>query len=152
MKKLKIKRIIDAPIDKVWQAFTTQQMLSKWWSPIGMTSSHITVDLREGGNFKFCFEGREGEFWGRGEYRELKKPTKLSYYDTFSDKEGNPVPPSFYGMPGDNIEKLLVEIILRKQGEKTIMVFSGDNPYDKKMTADMTKGWNSMFDKLDSVL
>ena len=32
------------------------------------------------------------------------------------------------------------------------MTIAGDNYFDDSMTEDMTKGWNSMFDKLDPIL
>jgi uncharacterized protein YndB with AHSA1/START domain len=152
MKKLTLEREFDAPIEKVWEAFTTPKILSKWWSPEGMTSSHISVDLREGGLFRYCMKWDKGEVWGLGEYKSITKLALLSYYDTFSDAKGTPVPPSHYGMPGDKIERLLVEIIFSVHGNKTHMKLSGENPHDEKMTADMSKGWNSMFDKLDKLL
>jgi uncharacterized protein YndB with AHSA1/START domain len=35
-KKLIIDRTFNAPIDKVWAAFTNPEILAKWWSPAGM--------------------------------------------------------------------------------------------------------------------
>ena len=159
MKKLTIKRTFNAPIEKVWDVFTNQDILRKWWSPQGMTSSFLTVDLRVGGLFRFCFKGNAGteiagkEFWGRGEYSKIEKPTKLSYYDSFSDAKGNPVPPSHYGMSGKNeIEKLLVEFTFTAEGNKSNVELVGDNSYEDTMTDEMTKGWNGMFDKLTAFL
>jgi len=153
MKKLVIEKIFDAEIEKVWKAFTTSEILGKWWSPEGMSSSYISVDLKEGGKFRFCFKGSDGkEFWGLGIYKKIEKPKNLSYLDTFSDSDGNPVPPSHFGMPGDEIIESLVEIAFSKDGNKTHMKISMDNYYDDSMTKDMIKGWNSMFDKLTKIL
>ena len=159
MKKVKIERTFDAPIMKVWEAFTNKDIINKWWSPPGMSSSFLLVNLKIGGLFRFCFKGNEGtemagkEFWGLGEYSKIEKPTKLSYYDSFSDASGKEVPPSYYGMSGkDEIEKLLIEFTFSEKGEKTHMTLIGDNSYDESMTQDMIKGWNGMFDKLLIVL
>jgi uncharacterized protein YndB with AHSA1/START domain len=159
MKKLTIKRIFNAPIEKIWNAFTDQNILKNWWSPQGMTSSFLTVELKVGGVFRFCFKGNDGtemadkEFWGCGEYTKIEKPNKLSYYDSFSDAEGNPVPPSYYGISGKNeIEKLLIELTFIEKEGKTCMQFVGENSYDDSMTEDITKGWNEMFNKLDKLL
>jgi len=153
MKKLTIKRIFDAPIGKVWDSFTIPELLRKWWSPEGMNSSHISLNLKKGGLFRFCFKASNGdEFWGRGVYQNISKPTHLSYLDTFSDELGNPVPPSHFGLPGDKIIEALVEFSFLEHDNKTEMTITGDNYFDNSMTEDMTKGWNSMFDKLSSIL
>ncbi|MGV8142177.1 MAG: SRPBCC family protein [Candidatus Pacearchaeota archaeon] len=159
MKKVKIERTFDAPIMEVWRAFTNKEILAKWWSPPGMSSSFLSVDLKIGGRFRFCFKGDPRtemagkEFWGLGEYCKIEKPTKLSYYDSFSDSSGNAVPPSYYGMPGkDEIEKLLIEFTFLEKGKKTHMTLIGDNSYDESMTQNMLKGWNGMFDKLSDFL
>lgn len=153
MKKLTIKRTFNAPVEKVWDAFTEQELLSRWWSPESMTCSYVSVDLKKGGLFRFCFKGLDGrEFWGRGVYQTISKPTHLSYLDTFSDAKGNPVPPSHFGLPGDKIIESLIEIAFSENGNKTDMTITGDNYFDDSMTENMTKGWNSMFDKLNSIL
>jgi len=152
MRKLTIKRTINASIEKVWEAFTTPEKLSTWWSPEGMSSSYLSVDFREGGLFRFCFNGSDGnKFWGRGIYQKLTKPTFISYLDSFSDAQGNPVPPSHYGIPGNEIIESLIEINLSEAGERTDMAISMDNGFDESMTENMTKGWNGMFDKLAKI-
>jgi uncharacterized protein YndB with AHSA1/START domain len=59
-KKLIIDRTFNAPIDKVWAAFTNPEILAKWWSPAGMKNYHASTDVREGGEFRYCFENSEG--------------------------------------------------------------------------------------------
>ena len=153
MEQLVITRSFNAPIETVWDAFVNPRKLKDWWSPIGMNSFHISVDLKTNGLFIYCFEDGEGhQFWGRGEYKEISKPNKLSYLDSFSDPEGYPVPPSYFGMVGDDILNTLVEFTFTQSGDMTIMKMVGENPYDESMSEDMTNGWNSMFDKLDSIL
>jgi uncharacterized protein YndB with AHSA1/START domain len=148
-KKLTIDRNFNAPIDRVWEAFTTPEMLAKWWSPAGMTNYHASADVRQGGEFRYCFESSEGvKYWGKGVYQSIIEPTYLSYIDYFTDADGTPVPPSHYGIPGDEIIPTLVEFAFAEKGEKTSMRITGDNPFDASMTEEMTKSWNSMFDKL----
>lgn len=153
MKKLNIERTFNASISNVWKAFTDPALLKKWWAPDGMESSFTSVDLRKGGLFRFCFKTSDGtEYWGRGEYQSIVEPNFISYLDTFSDTEGNSVPPSMYGMPGDEIVASLVEIKFNSDRDKTLMSITMDNTYDEAMTNDMTNGWNSMFDKLEQII
>ena len=32
-KTLTVRRVISAPIERVWEALTTSEMLEKWWGP-----------------------------------------------------------------------------------------------------------------------
>lgn len=149
MEKIIIERKFNAPIEKIWKEFTTATLLKNWWSPETMNNSFVSVDLKVGGLFRFCFkDANNKEFWGRGKYQEINEPTYFSYLDTFTDAEGNVVPPSYFGMPGDKIIESLVEFELSTEGATTAMKLIMDNYYDTAMTADMVKGWNSMFDKL----
>jgi uncharacterized protein YndB with AHSA1/START domain len=153
MKKLIIERTFKAPVEKIWEAFTNPEILKKWWSPIGMNSSFVSVDLKKGGLFRFCFQMPDGkEYWGKGVYQNITKPTFISYLDTFSDEKGNSVPPSHYGMPQKEIIESLVEFKFSEKGQDTFMCMTGDNYYEDSMTDDMTKGWNSMFDKLNQAI
>ena len=153
MKTLNIERIFSAPMEKVWEAFTTAEQLKKWWSPPEMEVANISVDLKKDGLFRYCFKGTDGkEYWGRGRYQTIDKPTYLSYLDTFTDAEGKPVPPSYFGMPGGEILETLVEFSLSEEDGQTKMKMVGENPFDEAMTADMRKGWEGMFDKLEEFL
>ncbi len=147
--KLIIDRIFNAPIERVWEAFTNPDLLAQWWSPEGMTNYHVSTDVREGGEFRYCFESSDGiKYWGKGVYKTINEPTYLAYIDYFTDAKGNPVAPSHYGIPGDEIIPTLVEFSFTEKGEQTSMRITGENPFDASMTEEMTKSWNSMFDKL----
>jgi uncharacterized protein YndB with AHSA1/START domain len=147
--KLIIDRNFNAPIDRVWDAFTNPGMLAKWWSPAGMTNCHASTDVRQGGEFRYCMQSSEGaKYWGKGVYETINEPTFIAYMDSFTDADGIPVPPSHYGIPGDEIIPTRVEFTFTGHGQQTSMKLTGDNPFDASMTKEMTKSWNSMFDKL----
>ncbi len=150
MKKLSITREFPATIDQIWDAFTIVEKLKSWWSPKTMNCSHMTVDLRVNGMFHYCFEGKDAsQYWGRGVYKVLEKPTRIVYLDTFTDKDGTPIPPSSFGLPGDEVAETPVDIQFSPIGNRTKMEIIMDNPFDEEMTAEMTQGWNEMFDKLE---
>lgn len=150
MEKLKIERAFNTPLQKVWESFTTPEILKKWWSPKTMNCAHISIDLRIDGIFLYCFAGADGkEYWGRGIFQKIEAPANLSYMDSFADENGKPVPPSYFGMPGDELVESLVEISLVEDGEGTKMTVVLDNFYGEDTTSDMLQGWNEMFDKLE---
>lgn len=150
MNKLIIERRLNAPIEKVWDAFTNPEVLKQWFTPPAMSNSFISTELKEGGLFRYCFKMDEGgaEFWGRGIYAKIDAPNYLSYKDSFTDAEGNDVPPSYFGMQGDSIIETLVEFFFTSNGDKTTLKMEAENPFEEKMTNDMTDGWNGMFDNL----
>jgi uncharacterized protein YndB with AHSA1/START domain len=153
MKKLTLERSFATPMEKVWEALTNADALKKWWCPPGFEASHISVDLKEGGVFRYCFKGAEGqEFWGRGVFKKIEEPKFLSWLDTFTDAEGNPVASSHYGMAGDEIIESMVEFFLTEENGVTKMKMVGENPHDDSMMESMTQGWNGMFDKLELLL
>lgn len=153
MTKLTIERTFSATIEKVWESFTRKDKLEKWWCPTGFHSSDISVDLQKGGIFRYCFKNTDGqEFWGRGVYQTIEKPTFLSLLDTFTDSQGNPVPSSHYGMAGKEIVESMVEFRFTIDDKITKMTMIGDNPHEDSMLEDMKKGWNGMFDKLELLL
>jgi uncharacterized protein YndB with AHSA1/START domain len=153
MEKLTIERTFDAPIEKVWEAWTSPTLLAKWFAPTGMTNSLATTEVKVGGVFRFCFRDEKSgtEFYGRGIYQKIVPNTFLSYLDSHTDKDGNDVAASHYDIPGDEIIESLVEISFADLGEKTKMTVVMDNYYDEKMTKDMVSGWNGMFDKLSAL-
>ena len=153
MKKLIITRNFDTNIEKVWEAFTKPDILMKWWSPKNLICSFAKIDLKQDGIFQYCFKAEDGsQYWGRGVYQSIKSPNYISYLDTFSDEDGNPVPPKFYGIPGDEIIELLVEFSFSEVKNSTTVILTGDNIYDDTMTDQMKQGWNEMFDKLEHLL
>lgn len=150
MKNITMKRTFNAPINRVWDAFTSEDLLKRWWSPKGMESSRMSI---EHDKFTYCFLADDGkEFCGRGRYTEMTPPIHISYMDTFTDDKGHPVPPSHFGLEGDEIVETLVDIRFAEHGYGTEMHIVMENPYDKKMEKDMRSGWSSMFDKLEKIL
>ena len=89
MKPFEITRIFDAPRERVWQAWTEAEHLKKWWGPKGFAVTHCKVDLRPGGLMHYCLRAPGGaEMWGRFVYREIVKPERLVWVNSFSDPQG----------------------------------------------------------------
>jgi uncharacterized protein YndB with AHSA1/START domain len=84
-----ISRVFDAPRDRVWQAWTEAERLTQWWGPKGFAVTYLTLDLRPGGRMHYCLRMPDGgEMWGKFAYREVVKPERLVWINSFSDKDG----------------------------------------------------------------
>lgn len=55
-----ITRIFNTPRDLVFEAWTKEEHLSKWWGPQGFTSTFQTFDMQPGGTWQFIMHGPDG--------------------------------------------------------------------------------------------
>jgi uncharacterized protein YndB with AHSA1/START domain len=53
-------RLIAAPRERVWAAFSDPAVLAAWWGPASFTNSVHEFDFRPGGAWKFTMHGPNG--------------------------------------------------------------------------------------------
>jgi uncharacterized protein YndB with AHSA1/START domain len=59
-REIVISRVIDAPRELVFEAFTEVRHLSKWWGPVGFTTTTRAFEFRIGGEWDFVMHGPDG--------------------------------------------------------------------------------------------
>ena len=59
-REIVISRIIDAPRELVFEAFTQVRHLAKWWGPDGFTTTTRAFAFHEGGTWDFVMHGPDG--------------------------------------------------------------------------------------------
>jgi uncharacterized protein YndB with AHSA1/START domain len=73
-------RLIDAPRELVFDAFTNPEHLAQWWGPIGFTTTTHTFDLRPGGGWRLTMHGPDGrDYENHIVYDEIVRPERLVY-------------------------------------------------------------------------
>lgn len=84
-----ITRQFDAPADLIFKAWTTPELVKRWW---GFDTSEwlvCEIDLREGGSWRYVTrEAGDLEVGFHGEYREIEAPNRLvstEVYEGFPD-------------------------------------------------------------------
>jgi uncharacterized protein YndB with AHSA1/START domain len=147
-----IVRVFDAPRALVWKAWTDPEHFMRWWGPENFTSPSCTMDLRVGGKYLWCMRSAAGkEYWNTGVYREIVPLERIVYTDGFADAQGNPVPPSYYGMPDAPASaEFVVTVTFTEQNGKTTMTLRHAMP--PEWAAGAKSGWNGSFDKLAASL
>ncbi|NMO03518.1 ATPase [Gordonia sp. TBRC 11910] len=55
-----VSRMIDAPRELVFEAFTEVRHLSQWWGPSGFTTTTASFQFRAGGVWNFTMHGPDG--------------------------------------------------------------------------------------------
>ncbi len=148
-----VERVIDAPRELVWKAWTEPGYVKRWWGAKGFTEPVVRIDLREGGRYLFGMRSPEGQdFWSTGEYREIAPAERLVFTDSFSDAEGNVVPASYYGMTGDWPLELVATVTFEDaDGGTKLTIREPGVPADEDRDMAVV-GWNESLDKLADVL
>jgi uncharacterized protein YndB with AHSA1/START domain len=140
-RELVITRTFNAPARLVFEAWTTPELIKRWWAPksSGMALLSCEADVRAGGRYRFEF-GREGEkpmmaFFGK--YIDVVPNARLVWTNEESD-EGS-------------VSTLTFE---EKDG-KTILVLSEIYPSKEALDASiagMEDGMPETFAQLDELL
>jgi len=83
---LVLTRIIDAPREKVYRAWTEPELLKQWFAPLPWTTSAAEVDVRPGGSSLIVMHSPEGqEFPNRGVYLEVVENQRLIITDAYTE-------------------------------------------------------------------
>lgn len=86
---LVMRRIFEAPIARVFSAWTDPEQFAVWFGPHGSRTTICLQDVRPGGQLHFCHHLPDlPEVWVRGIYHEVVAPTLLSFSVGFSDPQG----------------------------------------------------------------
>ncbi|MFD8131438.1 SRPBCC family protein [Streptomyces mirabilis] len=78
-REIVISRVISAPRELVFEAFTEVRHLSRWWGPEGFTTTTWAFEFRVGGEWDFVMHGPDGTdyqewiFW-----TEIAPPERIS--------------------------------------------------------------------------
>lgn len=85
--KVSLHRVLTAPPEKVFRAFTDPLAIAAWLPPYGFLCTVHQMDAKVGGTFKMSFTnfstGRSHSFGGS--YVEVKPGELLKYTDKFDD-------------------------------------------------------------------
>jgi len=84
--EIRLERIIDAPRERVWKAWTTPDQLAQWFAPKPFKLIVGKMDFCPGGRFKMAMRGPDGnDFPFAGTYREIVPPERLVWTGEFSE-------------------------------------------------------------------
>lgn len=96
MHELVIDRMIDAPVDAVWRAYTDH--LGEWFCPKPWRAEVVEMDLRAGGRSSITMYGPEGEVAPNdGVYLEVVPKRRIVFTDAFTSG-WSPAGPFMVGM------------------------------------------------------
>lgn len=84
---VRFQRVLRAPAERVYRAFTDPDAMNKWLPPHGFTGRVHEMDARVGGGYRMSFtnlsNGQSHSFWGI--YLELVPGERIRHTDRFDD-------------------------------------------------------------------
>jgi uncharacterized protein YndB with AHSA1/START domain len=129
-KKIYISREFNAPIEKVWKAFTEPDLLDKWVAPKPYTAKTKTWDFTVGGISLYAMIGPEGQqHWVYGKFTAIENGKSISTMGMFCDADGNPkldAPKSYRDTKFSSIDgnRTKVDTVITFEEESTIKWFA----------------------------
>jgi uncharacterized protein YndB with AHSA1/START domain len=139
-----ITREFNAPKRLVWKAYTTPELIKRWWSGEKGSVTTAEVDLRVGGKWRYVMTANQGfEVAFRGEYREIVPDDRLVNTEIF---EGIPDPDDHAG---------LVTVTLTEKDGRTFMEmlceYRDMTDRDAVVESGMESGMQESMDALEKV-
>lgn len=146
-KYITLTRMIDAPVSRVWQAWTDEKEVQVWWAPKGFTCPACVVDAKVGGALYIMMQAGNdmGSFSGmkapmKGTFTEVVPNEKLVFTNIALDEAGNHL-----------LEGVTTVTFKDVDGKTELVVHTGAKgmvPQAEQMLGGMEMGWNQQLDKL----
>lgn len=85
-RELVLTRIIDAPREKVFRAWTDPELLKQWFAPLPYTTPLAELDVRPGGSNLVVMRDPDGnDLPNRGVYLEVVENERLVLTDAYTE-------------------------------------------------------------------
>jgi uncharacterized protein YndB with AHSA1/START domain len=85
-REMVISRVIAAPRELVFDAFTDREHISQWWGPNGFRTTTYEKSVRPGGVWRFTMHGPDGvDYPNKIVYIEVLRPERLVYEHSADD-------------------------------------------------------------------
>jgi uncharacterized protein YndB with AHSA1/START domain len=136
---LRIERTFQAPAEKVFDAWTSEEVMRRWFrGEYGWETPEASVDLRVGGEVRVVMRNpHDGTDHGAsGRYTEIDPPRRLAFTWIWDD---NPV-------------RTLIEIDFEETDGVTAVRFTHSDLWDEEAVRSHRGGWNRAMDQLEQAL
>ncbi|MFD2872472.1 SRPBCC family protein [Mucilaginibacter ximonensis] len=80
-RELLITKLLDAPVELVWEAWSNPEHICNWWGPDGFTCTISKMELRPEGEWHLVLHGPDGiDYKNRSIFKEIIPQQKISYW------------------------------------------------------------------------
>ncbi|PQJ11570.1 hypothetical protein CJD36_007170 [Flavipsychrobacter stenotrophus] len=139
-----VSRLLNAPVELVFEVWTKPEHVAKWYGPDGFTITTSDMNVKKGAEWNFMMHGPDGtDYPNKVQYTEVVKNERLEY---------------IYGSGAENGEgDFNVTVTFEAQGDKTLLtmrsVFATAEERDTVVTDfGAIEGGNQTMNKLEAYL
>jgi uncharacterized protein YndB with AHSA1/START domain len=144
-----VERLYNAPVDKVWAAFTEDAEVMKWWGPDYFTCPAARMDVRPGGTSLVCMRSPDGQdMWMTWAYTAVEPMRRIAYIQNLSDASGARIDPGAIGMPPEFPRDVATVVTLTPEGGRTRMRIVEDTTTSGFMHEMSLTGLEQCMDKM----
>ncbi|MBA3866372.1 MAG: SRPBCC domain-containing protein [Solirubrobacterales bacterium] len=139
--RLQIERTFQAPAQAVFDAWTSEEVLRRWfYGQPGWETPQAQVDLRVGGAVRIVMRDpvKGVEHGGGGRYTEVDPPNRLAFTWTWDRDDDN--------------RETLIEIEFEETDGATTVRFNHSGLRDLESVRNHEEGWTVCFDNLERTL
>ena len=136
---LRMKRTFQAPAERVFDAFTSEEVMRRWWhAEHDWETAEAEVDLRVGGDVRVVMRDpdKDVEHGGGGHYTEVDPPHRLAFTWVWDDEP----------------HETLIEIDFEESDGATTVRFTHSGLLDEETVRSHEGGWGNCFDNLERTL
>lgn len=87
---IRVERVLDAPRDLVWRAFSEPELVAQWWGR-GNKVDIERFEFEKGGHWRFVEHHEGGSTGFEGRFREVDPKTLISQTFEWDGAPGHPV-------------------------------------------------------------
>lgn len=149
-----VTRVVDAPVARVWEAWTQPEGVLRWWGPTGFTAPLADMDVRVGGTSHVCMRSPDGhDLHNLWTYQVVEPQERLEYTLEFCDASGSVVQPGDLGLPADIPVPVRHVVTLAPRGEGGTQMSVTEYGYTSEATYRMSRlGLEQCLDKMAASL
>jgi uncharacterized protein YndB with AHSA1/START domain len=133
---LTMERTFAAPAQRVFDAFTSEEVMRRWWhAGHDWETPEASVDLRVGGRLRVVMRNPQEDvrYGGGGEYVTVEPPRRLVFTWVWDDRED---------------VDTLIEIDFEERDGTTTVRFTHSGLWDKEAVTSHEGGWGTALDNL----
>jgi uncharacterized protein YndB with AHSA1/START domain len=138
-KTLRIERTYQAPVAAVFDAWTSEEVIRRWWqAERGWETTEAEVDLRVGGVVRVVMRDPEKDvdYGGGGTYTEIDRPNRLAFTWTWDG----------------HATRTLIEIDFEERDGVTTVRFTHSGLWDEDALRSHEDGWSKILASLERAL
>ena len=142
---LELQREFNAPIERVFSAWTHAEYLAQWFGPEHFSVCHATLDCRPQGKYDIQLESPDKKIIRHyGEYLVVDEPHQLVFTWELEDQ-------ACQGSEGQH-GNTLVEINFKALGDRTLLLLKHEKLPDQGALDGHRYGWSASLENLENYL